>query len=97
MQSPSIINEIYSSDFDSGWISWAETSRIFGEDSPASEFQTYGGFLTSNYRELVRLFIPSHEHVNAELVSLDLFYKQLETLSCDLVTIHNKKNMQISN
>lgn len=95
LQDPKIVNQIYSSDFDSGWIRWAETSRRFGEDSPASEFQTYGAYLTSCHREKASLFIPDHLIYNGESVTLKTFMQQVELLDCDLVTIGNKTKMKL--
>jgi hypothetical protein len=95
LQIPSIINEIYSSDFDSGWIKWAESSRKFGEDSPASEFQTYGGFVVSKYRNQLGLYIPNHRILDGEQMTLNVLIAELETLHADLVTIGNKNHMQL--
>ena len=95
LQSPSVIREIYSLDFDSGWVRWAESSRNFGEDSPASEFQTYGGFVVSKYRNRIRLYIPNHQILDGQLKTLDCFMEELETLQSDLVTMGNKNLMQL--
>jgi len=95
LQIPSIVSEIYSSDFNSGWIRWAESSRIFGEDSPASEFQTYGGYLVSKYQNQVKLYIPNHQLFDGEQITLDLFKAKLREFSSDLVTIGDKIQMRL--
>ena len=95
LQFPSIVNEIYSSDFNSGWIRWAESSRKFGEDSPASEFQTYGGYVVSKYGSQVSLYIPNHQLFDGEQISLDDFQAELKKISSDLVTIGNKTQMRL--
>lgn len=95
LQTPNVIREIYSSDFDSGWKSWAESSRNFGEDSPASEFQTYGGFVVSKYRNQSSLFIPDHQLIDGKHLTLDRFMENLEKVESDLLTIGNKNEMQL--
>lgn len=95
LQFPSIVSEIYSSDFDSGWIRWAESSRKFGEDSPASEFQTYGGYVVSKYGSQVSLYIPNHQLFDGKQISLDDFQVELKKISSDLVTIGNKTQMRL--
>ena len=95
LQDPNIVREIYTSDFDAGWIRWAEASKKFGEDSPASEFQTYGVFLTSRHPDTARLFIPNHQICNGEQISLNNFVAQIEDLKCDLVTVGNKNKMKL--
>lgn len=95
LQFPSIISEIYSSDFDSGWMRWAESSRKFGEDSPASEFQTYGGYVVSKYRTQLSLYIPNHQLLDGEQMTFDDFKAELKKINSDLVTIGNKLQMRL--
>ena len=95
LQFPSIVSEIYSSDFNSGWIRWAESSRKFGEDSPASEFQTYGGYVVSKYGSQLSLYIPNHQLFDGQQITLDNFKVELNKISSDLVTIGNKTQMRL--
>lgn len=65
IQMPGIYNHIFPDDFDLGWIRWANLGRIYGEDSPVSEFQTYAGAVLK-HSKLVPIF-ASLEHETRDL------------------------------
>jgi hypothetical protein len=89
LQNPAIVREIYSSDFDKGWEKWARASWKFGEDSPASEFQTYAVYLLAKAKE-VSIVFPNHKLVNAENKSLREVLDSDVSISCHIVTVGQK-------
>lgn len=89
LQNPAIVREIYSSDFDTGWGKWAKTSWKFGEDSPASEFQTYAAYLLEKTKA-VSIVIPDHISINAQGNSLKEVLDSELAQKGDIVTIGQK-------
>lgn len=74
VQMPEIYRQIFGGEFDENWIRWANLGRIFGEDSPVSEFQTYAGAIV-NKSEIVPIFVSlKHE-------TQDLSHKTLDDLA----------------
>lgn len=89
LQEPAIVREIYSDDFDEGWERWARASWKFGEDSPASEFQTYAAYLLSQFKAASIIF-PKHKTLSAENKTLGEILDSELTHNCDIVTIGQK-------
>jgi hypothetical protein len=89
LQNPEIIREIYSGDFDTGWFEWARSSWKFGEDSPASEFQTYASYLLSK-KANCRIVIPRHKVISGKGKTLAELLSQESAVSQDIVTIGQK-------
>ncbi|CAN2170646.1 hypothetical protein MCEMRE182_00041 [Candidatus Nanopelagicaceae bacterium] len=89
LQQPAIVREIYSSDFDAGWSEWANSSWKFGEDSPASEFQTYASYLLST-KANCRIVIPRHTVVSGKGTNLTGVLIQDAAKNSEIVTIGEK-------
>ncbi len=89
LQQPSIVREIYSKDFDAGWSEWANSAWKFGEDSPASEFQTYASYLLSTQANC-RIVIPRHKVLSGKGKSLAEVLSQDSAKSSEIVTIGEK-------
>lgn len=89
LQQPGIVREIYSSDFDAGWSEWANSSWKFGEDSPASEFQTYASYLLSTNVNC-RIVIPRHKVLSGKEKFLAEVLSQDAAKRSEIVTIGEK-------
>jgi hypothetical protein len=92
MQEPAIVREIYSSDFDKGWEHWARSSWKFGEDSPASEFQTYASYLLNRDSDISIVF-PKHVTISGEGKTLSEVLDSEVAYASDIVTIGQKSGL----
>ena len=90
LQIPSYYRDLFGLDFDSGWIRWARLGRKIGEDSPISEFQTYGGAVLANPKQRPILVSLHHQTLNSENLTILEFQKSLSEYEGDLLTVGNK-------
>jgi len=90
IQFPEIYLRLFPQGFDDGWLEWAKLGKIYGEDSPVSEFQTYAGALIS--QEEIRPLIVSliHKDIDVDDISFSEFEESYKRFGGDLFTVGNK-------
>jgi hypothetical protein len=93
IQFPEIYQQLFSKSFDEDWLEWAELGRIYGEDSPISEFQTYAGALINQEKFKPIIVSLDHENVDVGSMSFDEFKATFKRISGDLFTVGNKMNL----
>jgi hypothetical protein len=93
IQFPEIYQQFFPKSFDEGWLEWAKLGRIYGEDSPISEFQTYAGALIN--QEKIKPLIVSliHEDIDVGSMSFYDFKASFKRFGGDLFTVGNKLNL----
>ena len=90
IQLPEIYLTLFPQGIDDGWLKWAKLGRIYGEDSPISEFQTYAGALIG--QDEIKPVIVSliHEYVDVGSISFREFEASYKEFGGDLFTVGNK-------
>ena len=95
VQLPSIVKNIYGVDFESGWIRWLNAGYSKGENSPVSEYQTYGAYLAVTSPKSCVFVFPEHELTFNQDLEGKSIASYLQNCSSDLITFGNKKEIII--
>ena len=95
IQLPSIVRDIYGLDFESGWIRWLNSGYSKGENSPVSEYQTYGAYLSVTSPKSCFFLFPEHELTYKEDLEEKSILNYLRKCKSDLITFGNKKEINI--
>jgi hypothetical protein len=90
IQLPEIYLSLFPQGFDDGWLEWAKLGRIYGEDSPISEFQTYAGALIGQDKIQPLIVSLIHEDVDVGGISFREFEASYKKFGGDLFTVGNK-------
>jgi len=95
IQLPSIVRKIYGEDFESGWTRWLNSGYSRGENSPVSEYQTYGAYLAVTSPKTCVFLFPEHELTFTHDLGKKSIASYLQNCSSDLVTFGNKNEVII--
>ena len=90
IQMPNLYSHIFPGDFDSDWIQWANLGKIYGEDSPISEFQTYAGAVLGQESFAPILVSLDHDTIDLTNLSLGDFENAFNNYGGNLLTAGNK-------
>jgi hypothetical protein len=95
VQLPDIVRKIYGEDFESGWVRWLITGYSRGENSPVSEYQTYGAYLASTSPQSCVFVFPEHNLIFNNQLGERSIASYLLNCHSDLITFGNKKEIVI--
>jgi hypothetical protein len=90
IQFPSYYNLMFPVDFDLDWIKQAMLGRIYGEDSPFSEFQTYAGAVLSQKTHEPLFVLLDHDTYDVTNLSLPEIEKAFKDYKGNVFTVGNK-------
>jgi hypothetical protein len=77
-------------DFDLDWIKQAMLGRIYAEDSPFSEFQTYAGAVLSQKTHEPLFVLLDHDTYDVTNLSLPEIEKAFKDYKGNVFTVGNK-------
>jgi hypothetical protein len=90
IQFPSYYNSMFPADFDLNWIEWAMLGRLYGEDSPFSEFQTYAGAVLNQKTHEPLLVLLDHDTYDVSNLTLPEIKKAFKEYKGNVFTVGNK-------
>jgi hypothetical protein len=90
IQFPSYYNSMFPVDFDQDWIRWAMLGRLYGEDSPFAEFQTYAGAVLSQKTHEPIFTLLDHDTYDVTNLSFPDIENAFKDYKGNVFTIGNK-------